>query len=477
MGGRFAAVLAATVLSAPAMAQHITIDGTLSPARTLAGPNYTIGANLGKQLGGNLFQSFGIFGLSSGESATFTGPATVNNVIGRVTGGSQSSINGAINSTIQGANVYLINPAGIIFGPNATINVTGSFRAASADYLRLSDGSRFQATNPGGSTLSAAPPAAFGFLTATPGAITVYGASLEVPTGKTLALAGGTVDIAGGTLQAPAGAIHLTSVASTGEVPVAPGAGHATVTAHGDLGISAGSVLDVSNPTNLNSGSGISIHAGDLAIDDSLIQSYNYGSGAGANILLSADSVMTLTNGTDISAVALGSGSGGAITFKTGSNGGILIDDSTVSAGGVATGAGGPIAISAPLLQLQDNAVIGSFTEGVGAGGPIAVSAQSLQILSGAEIDSDAEGSGPGGAITANVAGAVVIDGTATPTFETGILAVTASSNPAATGAAGSISLTAGSLTINSNGASLCGNKARFAALADSTWGEAAFES
>src|SRR5579862_9809291 len=137
-----AALFAVTV---PAWAQHITIDGTLSPARTLAGPNYTIGANLGKQVGGNLFQSFGIFGLGTGENATFTGPATVTNVIGRVTGGRQSSVNGAINSSINGANVYLINPAGIVFGPNATVNVSGSFRAASADYLRTSDGSRFQA--------------------------------------------------------------------------------------------------------------------------------------------------------------------------------------------------------------------------------------------------------------------------------------------------------------------------------------------
>ena len=161
-----AAVLAGVAVSGPAAAQHITIDGSLSPAQILVGPNYAIGANLGRQVGGNLFQSFGIFGLSQGESATFSGPATVSNVIGRVTGGNTSSINGAINSTIAGANVYLINPAGIVFGPNATINVSGSFHTATADYLRMSDGSRFQATNPNGSTLTAAPPAAFGFLTA-----------------------------------------------------------------------------------------------------------------------------------------------------------------------------------------------------------------------------------------------------------------------------------------------------------------------
>lgn len=65
-------------------AQRITIDGRLSPAQTLIGPNYAITANLGKQIGGNLFHSFGKFGLSTGESATFSGPAAVGNIIGRV---------------------------------------------------------------------------------------------------------------------------------------------------------------------------------------------------------------------------------------------------------------------------------------------------------------------------------------------------------------------------------------------------------
>ena len=94
-------------------AQHITIDGRLSPAQTLVGPNYTIGANLGKQVGSNLFHSFGQFSLShtpAPENATFTSTGStgpISNVIGRVTGGNQSSINGAIISSITGANLYL----------------------------------------------------------------------------------------------------------------------------------------------------------------------------------------------------------------------------------------------------------------------------------------------------------------------------------------------------------------------------------
>src|ERR1700746_3150256 len=108
-----------------AAGQHITVDGRFSPAQTLVGPNYAITANLGKQVGSNLFHSFGQFGLASGESAAFSGPATISNVIGRVTGGNSSSIDGGIKSTIAGASLYLINPSGIVFGKNATVNVSG----------------------------------------------------------------------------------------------------------------------------------------------------------------------------------------------------------------------------------------------------------------------------------------------------------------------------------------------------------------
>jgi len=167
----------ATLAPRVGSAQHITIDGRLSPAQTLVGPNYTIGANLGKQVGSNLFHSFGQFSLANtpvSESATFTSTGSsgpISNVISRVTGGNQSSIDGAIVSAIPGANLYLINPSGIVFGPHATLNVSGSFNASTADYLKMSDGAKFQATNPGSSTLSAAAPAAFGFLTATPAQI------------------------------------------------------------------------------------------------------------------------------------------------------------------------------------------------------------------------------------------------------------------------------------------------------------------
>jgi filamentous hemagglutinin family protein len=537
MGRRFATWVlvvsaAAGLTSAPSMAQHITIDGSLVPgtAGALIGPNYTIGANLGKQVGGNLFQSFGIFGLSTGENANFTGPATVTNVIGRVTGGFPSSINGQIQSQITGANVYLINPSGIVFGPTATINVSGSFHASTADYLRLADGAKFQATNPSGSTFSAAAPAAFGFVNPSPPAITVNGSTLAVPgPGQTLGLVGGPVTVTAAQLSAPSGTIHIASAASAGEIPVTPGSGvPATVTAHGTVQINEGSLLQVSNPTFFGPAGNVSVYAGTLTVDASEIEADNYSAASGGKIRLSADSQINVQDSSFILSHSYASGPGADIVLKTGPSGGITIDGSSVdvsnlssgaggrvslttgqldvvddgtvasSAGGTGTGGvisvnaqtlllnsglvfsetasgspGGAITISAQTVQMQSGSVIESdaestgaggaitvsaslqmqggviqsFADNSGAGGAISVSGQSLQMTSGAIIEANTNGVGAGGAVTVNITGPILIDGTLTPTSETAIL-TTGEFAPA-----GNLSVSAGSLTVNSNGA------------------------
>jgi filamentous hemagglutinin family protein len=313
-----ACVLAALAPRA-ASAQHITTDGHLSPARTLVGPNYTIGANLGKQVGANLFHSFGQFNLSNApvpESATFTSAGStgpIGNVIGRVTGGNQSNINGAVVSAIPGANLYLINPNGIVFGPHATVNVSGSFHASTADYLKMSDGAKFQATNPDGGTLSAAPPAAFGFLTATRAQISVNGSKLG-PVPGTLGLVGGPVSITGGTLSAPAGTIQVTSAAGTGEVPVDPRNTPAlTVTKFDPVAVKGGSTLNVSDSVNLGSGGSVFIRSGALTIEASEINADNYGAGSGGVLRLRGDEKLVLSNSANVHSIAQGNGSGAAV--------------------------------------------------------------------------------------------------------------------------------------------------------------------
>ncbi|MBF0559876.1 MAG: filamentous hemagglutinin N-terminal domain-containing protein, partial [Nitrospirae bacterium] len=112
----------------------IALDGSFGTKGALTGPNYSIPASVGQQTGSNLFHSFGTFNITSAESATFSGPASIQNIISRVTGGQSSSIDGTIHSTINGADLYFINPAGIVFGANAKLDVSGSFHASTADY-------------------------------------------------------------------------------------------------------------------------------------------------------------------------------------------------------------------------------------------------------------------------------------------------------------------------------------------------------
>jgi len=98
--------------------------------------------------GVNLFHSFGEFGVPNNNIANFfndSGLAT-SNILGRVTGGNISNIFGTIQTQGFGsANLFLMNPAGFLFGPNATVNVGGMVSFTSADYLRLNDNARFNA--------------------------------------------------------------------------------------------------------------------------------------------------------------------------------------------------------------------------------------------------------------------------------------------------------------------------------------------
>src|SRR5207249_3566752 len=121
----FVAVLFAASL-VPVRAQIVT-DGSLGAHVSLTGPNFGIPASLGRLTGNNLFHSFSQFNIATGESATFSGPANVQNILARVTGGNASQIDGLLRSTITDANFFLLNPSGVMFGPNASVDVGGAF--------------------------------------------------------------------------------------------------------------------------------------------------------------------------------------------------------------------------------------------------------------------------------------------------------------------------------------------------------------
>ena len=164
----------AFVAAAPGVAYaDIITDGTAGPATSLSGPNFTIADTLGTTAGTNLFHSFQEFDILPVKRRLSPGRG-YDNVISRVTEETQQ-INGALNSTIPGADFYFINPAGVTFGSGASVNVPAGFHVSTADKLNFSNGDVLLSAGGAGSTFSSAPVADFGFPGARAGDISFDG--------------------------------------------------------------------------------------------------------------------------------------------------------------------------------------------------------------------------------------------------------------------------------------------------------------
>ncbi|MGB0563780.1 MAG: CHAT domain-containing protein [Spirulinaceae cyanobacterium] len=200
--------------AAPALAQSITAapDGT-GTIVTIDGQTYHIQG--GTEAGANLFHSFQDFGLSSGEIANFLSNPGVVNIFGRVTGGNASIIDGLIQAN---PNLYLMNPAGIVFGANAQLNVGGDFFATTADQICFTGGC-FNAAGVNSYSGLLGGPTHFGFLQAQPGSLVNAGV-LNVQKGKSVHLSGGTV-VNLGEIAAPGGAVNIAAIPGSRNVRLA----------------------------------------------------------------------------------------------------------------------------------------------------------------------------------------------------------------------------------------------------------------
>lgn len=453
--------------AAPITPSGLNTQVTLSTTPPAGKTQYDITGGTRPGGGVNLFHSFGDFNVPINNIANFLNDSglSTSNILGRVTGGNISNIFGAIQTTGFGnANLFLMNPAGFLFGPNSTVNVGGMVSFTTADYLRLTDNVRFNAIpGPADALLTAAPVVAFGFLGSNPGAITVQGSQLTVTEGAGISLTGGNITIQSGTpdngpvqsakLSAPGGQISLASVASSGEILAgtlaqAPNINGQSFGNLGSVQISEQSIIDVSGLT----GGKISIRSGRLLIDNASLQSTTVlGDSGGIEIASSAMSMkggsiqtstagpgtaggitidahtLSMSDGALIASLVLppGAGNGGNIRanatesisisgFRPGNTSLGPIPVTNLPSGlytqTVSAGRGGNIDVTTPQLHLQGG-LLRTQSFGLGRAGDNVATVGRLDVTEGGQLSSITFSAGDGGNVTVTATDSIHILG------------------------------------------------------------------
>lgn len=359
--------------------------------------------------GNNIFHSFTTFSVAGNQTVTFRNPASIQNIISRITGDSISNINGVLETTGK-ANLFLINPNGIIFGPQARLNVGGSFLASTANNIHFNDGRTFSAITPQSSPLlSISQPLGLQFGKAPPGAIVNRG-SLEVAPERALALVGGDITFIDGQAIAPSGRIDIGSV-EEGAVNLIQNPngwllGYDEVQSYKNI-----ELLDHStilNPSVVdNPQGGIQVRGKSIALDQSQILAQTQGSQAVSDINIYATNALEIGGVTDrffpfsswiANVVQTGaSGTGGNIAVETPNLS--IMDGGRIEALSLGSGAAGNIRVNAENIVIQGaappmvndieitlNSRISSETFGAGAGGSVTVATEALTLLDGGHI-------------------------------------------------------------------------------------------
>ncbi len=408
---------------------EVVLDGTVGIAVALEGPNFDIKAELGQQHGNNLFHSFKWFNLNKEETATFSGTNQITNIITRVTGGKLSSIDGQLISNIPQADLYLINPDGFVFGPNANLDLQGSLHISTASQVRLGKTGLYEARHPENSLLISAPPSAFGFLDK-PASIEIKESQLTIGNNQTLSILGGEIHINKGILKAISGRINLAAITKANELKstetglnIDSDAQLGKIVLEGDSNIDVGkegageiyirsgqffleqSNMTANNEINENQGL-IGIHVNEIYMNNANIDSRAFGPGTGGQIHIEVAGKTTLENGSQIRTTSLSShpkaGNAGHI-FLTSQY--LELLNSTISTRTIGPGKGGNMIIKVEQnLNLIGKAdapsTIQASSKTSGHAGRIFIRARNLSLTGYASIDNSTEGIGHGGNIT-----------------------------------------------------------------------------
>ncbi len=374
----------------------IVSDGSLGAGTVGFGAGiYTIPGDTGTRVGGNLFHSFSQFSLLQNETALFKDLGGIDNVIARVTGGSVSSIDGRLSCA---ANLFLVNQAGVVFGPNASIaDVTGSFTVSTASYVSLGSSGKFFAALGQADSLVSSPISAFGFASGKAASVEFQRTKISTHDGASLHVIAGGVTLDGASISTFASAptkdsVSIFSAASQGVVPFSlaqPGAGYSSAkfAANGKVALRNGASIDVSG----EAGGRVVIRAGKLTVDASSISTSVTGSGVPrTNLELTARALAVFHAGS-IASYALSDAPGGSVAIKAGRLD-VAGDDSLVATLALDVGRAGDLRIVADAVGIRANGSVFSRTSSSARGGDVFVKARVLSLDSGvlgtrAELD------------------------------------------------------------------------------------------
>jgi filamentous hemagglutinin family protein len=370
----------------------------------------------GTTAGTNLFHSFSTFNVGTGNTANFNVSNSVANIFARVTGG-PSTVDGTITSTIgttavlSSANLWFLNPAGVMFTANAQVNLGGSFIVSTANRVEFADGSMFygDVNHPvQDAGLTAAPVSAFGFLNATPQPVSFVGTQLYPAHGTGIHVIGGDLSLNDASLFPAGGSVSLFSAAGSGEVPfsiASPGAGYATATVShlGAITMTNGSQAEVD--TYGGSPGTVVIRGGKITDDASSIASENYGTDPGDNVSVQADQ-LTVSDAGNILTDTFSSQKSGNVMVNVSGDLEVTGTESQISADTESNGNGGTVTANvAGTVRLDDGGDLLAFTDSSGHSGTVDIEANSMSLNGNSRINTGALGSGDAGTVNLTLRG------------------------------------------------------------------------
>ncbi|MCC3409113.1 MAG: S-layer family protein [Microcoleus sp. PH2017_10_PVI_O_A] len=439
--------LAFCYLTAPPTLAQIVPDTTLPINSTVTNNDNTDIIDGGTKAGNNLFHSFREFSVPTGGTAFFNNSLDVQNIITRVTGSSISNIDGLLQAN-GNANLFLLNPNGIIFGENARLSIGGSFLASTADSLIFADGTQFSAKNPQTTPLlTISVPIGLQLGTANPiivrgpgqnlipdeetGAIVrednnVVG--LAVEPGRSLVLAGADIQLQGGNLTAPAGRISLLAVRNgeartpnneslfTSDILPQP------ASSLGNIEMSQKATVDASGTR----GGDIQLAGRNIRLTEgSAVLSLTREAEPGGNLSVTAAEAIEIIGSPDgqrsgFLAETIGEGNGGNLQISARNL--LLRDGGQATTSTFGDGRGGNVRVDVSEFieatgTTPDGEPGGLFaqTESAGAAGNLTINTGRLFISDGALVSTTALGSGNAGSLTINALESVEVIGIDTP--------------------------------------------------------------